>query len=390
MERVPTHPAKSVFICASPWPISSSLETNVRQVLLRIPIRGDWSLGPLGDVPGFGFGIVLLAWCLFGAFSLRRLLKSEGGFTSELKVAAGYWTAFAVGIVLIPSIVPPQITHLPVFGYGAMLVAGVLACGWTAARRAPLASADPTFAREIAVWIVLSGVVGARLFHLVQYRERVFAGCESVADYVKASVNLPDGGLVLYGGIILATITYFVMCRMNKVDPLKFGDAMIPAVFVGIAFGRLGCFLNGCCYGNACSLPWAVQFPKDSVPWNALVQRGFLMPDALQTMSLHPTQIYSSINGVVLAAIMIAYYRYRKGDGSVIALAMMLYPISRISLEILRNDELGQLGTGLTISQLVSLGVLLAGMLLSWWSWTRPSSQLSSTTSPGGQVSPTV
>ena len=390
MERVPTHPAKSVFICASPWPISSSLETNVRQVLLRIPIRGDWSLGPLGDVPGFGFGIVLLAWCLFGAFSLRRLLKSEGGFTSELKVAAGYWTAFAVGIVLIPSIVPPQITHVPVFGYGAMLVAGVLACGWTAARRAPLASADPTFAREIAVWIVLSGVVGARLFHLVQYRERVFAGCESVADYVKASVNLPDGGLVLYGGIILATITYFVMCRMNKVDPLKFGDAMIPAVFVGIAFGRLGCFLNGCCYGNACSLPWAVQFPKDSVPWNALVQRGFLMPDALQTMSLHPTQIYSSINGVVLAAIMIAYYRYRKGDGSVIALAMMLYPISRISLEILRNDELGQLGTGLTISQLVSLGVLLAGMLLSWWSWTRPSSQLSSTTSPGGQVSPTV
>jgi phosphatidylglycerol---prolipoprotein diacylglyceryl transferase len=390
VERVPTHPAKSVFICASPWPISSSLETNVRQVLLRIPIRGDWSLGPLGDVPGFGFGIVLLAWCLFGAFSLRRLLKSEGGFTSELKVAAGYWTAFAVGIVLIPSIVPPQITHLPVFGYGAMLVAGVLACGWTAARRAPLASADPTFAREIAVWIVLSGVVGARLFHLVQYRERVFAGCESVADYVKASVNLPDGGLVLYGGIILATITYFVMCRMNKVDPLKFGDAMIPAVFVGIAFGRLGCFLNGCCYGNACSLPWAVQFPKDSVPWNALVQRGFLMPDALQTMSLHPTQIYSSINGVVLAAIMIAYYRYRKGDGSVIALAMMLYPISRISLEILRNDELGQLGTGLTISQLVSLGVLLAGMLLSWWSWTRPSSQLSSTTSPGGQVSPTV
>ena len=114
------------------------------------------------------------------------------------------------------------------------------------------------------------------------------------------------------------------------------------------------------------------------------------MPDTLQTMSLHPTQIYSSINGVVLALIMIAYYRYRKGDGSVIALALMLYPISRISLEILRNDELGQLGTGLTISQLVSLGVLLAGMLLSWWSWTRPSSQLPSPSSPGGQVSPTV
>lgn len=362
----------------------------MRQVLLRIPIRGDWSLGPLGDVPGFGFGIVLLVWCLFGAFSLRRLLKSEGGFTSELKVAIGYWAAFAVGIILVPSLVPPHITHLPIFGYGAMLVCGVIACGWTAAKRAPLANADPTFAREMAVWIVLSGVVGARLFHLIQYREKVYADCLSLADYIKASVMLPDGGLVLYGGIILAGATYFFMCRMNKVDPLKFGDAMMPAVFVGIAFGRLGCFLNGCCYGNACSLPWAVQFPKESVPWNALVQRGFLMPDAIQTMPLHPTQLYSSINGVILAVIMIAYYRYRKRDGSVIALAMMLYPISRICLEILRNDELGQLGTGLTISQLVSLGVLVAGMLLSWWSWTRPASQLTSPPSPGGQVSPTV
>ena len=362
----------------------------MRQVLLRIPIQGDWSFGPLGDFPGFGFGIVLLMWCLFGAFSLRRLLKSEGGFTSELKVAAGYWAAFAVGIVLVPSIVPPQITHLPIFGYGAMLVLGIVACRWLAARRAPLADADPTFARELTVWIMLSGVVGARLFHLIQYRERVYANCVSLLDYVKASVMLPDGGLVLYGGIILATITYFVMCRMNKVDPLKFGDAVVPAVFVGIAFGRLGCFLNGCCYGNACSLPWAVQFPKESAAWGALVKNGFLMPDALQTMSLHPTQIYSSINGVILTVITIAYYRYRKGDGSVIALALMLYPISRIGLEILRNDELGQLGTGLTISQFVSLGVLVAGIVLSWWSWTRPSSQLPSEPSPGGQVSPTV
>lgn len=362
----------------------------MRQVLFRIPIQGDWSLGPLGDVPGFGFGIVLLAWCLFGAFSLWRLLKSEGGFTSELKVAVGYWLAVAVGIVLIPSIVPDQLTHLPIFGYGAMLVCGVIACGWVASKRAPLANADPTFAREMAVWMVLSGVVGARLFHLIQYREHVYRNCETLADYIKASVMLPDGGLVLYGGIILAGATYFVMCRRHKIDPLKFGDAVVPTVFVGIAFGRLGCFLNGCCYGNACELPWAVQFPRGSVPWNALVERGFLLPETAQTMSLHPTQLYSAINGIVLALIMVAYYRYRKGDGSVVALAMMLYPLSRIGLEILRNDELGQLGTGLTISQLVSLGVLVAGMLLSWWSWTRPASQLPSESSPGGQVSPTV
>ena len=362
----------------------------MRQVLLRIPIRGDWSLGPLGEYPGFGFGILLLVWCLFGTVSLWRLFKSESGITTQVKVAAAYWLAFAIGIVLVPSIVPAGLTHVPVFGYGAMLVAGVLSSGWVASKRAPLADADPKFAQEMAVWIVLSGVVGARLFHLIQYHGPVYRDCKSLADFVKASVMLPDGGLVLYGGIILAILTYFAMCRTNRINPLRFGDAVVPAVFVGIAFGRLGCFLNGCCFGNACELPWAVTFPQGSVPWTALMNRGFLAPDAAQTMSLHPTQLYSTINGVVLTIITIAYYRYRKGDGSVVALSMILYPISRIFLEILRNDELGQLGTGLTISQLVSLGVLAAGLALSWWSWTRPASQLTSVPSPGGQVSPTV
>lgn len=362
----------------------------MRQVLFRIPIQGDWSLGPLGDYPGFGFGIVLLAWCVFGAFSLWNLYKSEGRFTQELKAAIGYWLAIAVGIVLVPSIVPPGLTHVPIFGYGAMLVAGIVACRQAAARRAPLAGADPDFARDMTIWIMISGVVGARIWHLIQYREIAFRNCQTPLDYLKAAVMLPDGGLVLYGGIILATLTYFAMCRKNRIDSLKFGDAVVPTVFVGIAFGRLGCFLNGCCYGNACDLPWAVQFPQESAAWSAMAKSGFLMPDSLQTMPLHPTQLYSTINGIVLALIMLAYYRYRKGDGSVVALALILYPISRIGLEILRNDEGVQFGTGLTISQLFSLGVVTFGLVLSWWSWTRPDSQVTSVPSPDGQVSPTV
>lgn len=362
----------------------------MRQVLFYIPIQGDWSLGPLGDFPGFGFGIVLLIWILFGAFSLRKLLKTEKSFTAEVKAAALWWSVIAVGIVMLPSIVPDQLRQIPVFGYGAMLVAGVAGSGWIASKRAPLAGADPKFAWDMAVWIVLAGVVGSRLFHLVQYRNVVYEGCNSIGDFIRRSVMLPDGGLVLYGGIILATTVYFVLCRKNRVDAVKFGDAVVPAVFVGIMFGRLGCFLNGCCFGNVCDLPWAVTFAKGSVPWDALVSRGFLSADALQTMPLHPTQIYSSINGLVLALLTVAYYPYRKGDGSVMALALILYPISRICLEIVRNDELGQLGTGLTISQLVSLGALVAGLLLSWWSWTRPASKLPSMTSVRGQVSQSV
>jgi phosphatidylglycerol:prolipoprotein diacylglycerol transferase len=154
----------------------------------------------------------------------------------------------------------------------------------------------------------------------------------------------------------------------------------------------MGCFLNGCCFGDACDLPWGVQFPAHSVTWRVLVERGFLDATSTATMTLHPTQLYSSLNGLVLAALTAVYYRYRSGDGSVVALALMTYPVSRICVEILRGDEMGQLGTGLTISQLVSLGVLVLGLGLAWWSWTHPDTELPSVsaTDTGGGTSPSA
>ena len=196
MERVPTHPAKSVFICASPWPISSSLETNVRQVLLRIPIRGDWSLGPLGDVSRFRVrhstaGVVPLRSILAAASAQirRRLHQRIESRRRILDGVCGRHCAHSVDSSRLKSLICRSLATEP-----CSLLASSPADGPPPGEH-HLPGADPTFAREIAVWIVLSGVVGARLFHLVQYRERVFAGCESVADYVKASVNLPDGGL---------------------------------------------------------------------------------------------------------------------------------------------------------------------------------------------------
>jgi phosphatidylglycerol:prolipoprotein diacylglycerol transferase len=226
--------------------------------------------------------------------------------------------------------------------------------------------------------LVLAGVVGSRLFYLIQYRERVFANCQGIGDFIKATVNLTEGGLVLYGGLILGTLTYFVICRKRGIDPVKFGDAVVPAVFIGEACGRIGCLLNGCCYGDPCSLPWGIRFPHESVPWMALVQRGFLLETADTTFPLHPTQIYSSMNALVLAALTAAYHKHRAGDGSVLAVAIMGYALSRSCIEVLRGDELGQFGTVFTISQWVSMGVFFCGAALAWWSWRRSGGRLPS------------
>jgi phosphatidylglycerol:prolipoprotein diacylglycerol transferase len=118
----------------------------------------------------------------------------------------------------------------------------------------------------------------------------------------------------------------------------------------------------------------------------AMVLKGFLLPDTLGSMALHPTQIYSSFNAIVLAALAVTYFRYRARNGEVLALGMLTYPITRFSIEYLRGDEMGKFGTGLTISQLVSLGIFCAGLAFVFWLSRRPrqSTPLSAHSSPPG------
>jgi phosphatidylglycerol:prolipoprotein diacylglycerol transferase len=104
----------------------------------------------------------------------------------------------------------------------------------------------------------------------------------------------------------------------------------------------------------------------------ALVLRGFLSPESLSSMPIHPSQIYSSINALVLAFLTTTYFRYRSRDGAVLAMGMLTYPITRFAIEYLRGDEMGQFGTSFTISQWVSMGIFGAGLVFTFWLNRRP------------------
>jgi phosphatidylglycerol:prolipoprotein diacylglycerol transferase len=142
-------------------------------------------------------------------------------------------------------------------------------------------------------------------------------------------------------------------------------DAIAPALALGIALGRIGCFLNGCCYGDLCDLPWAVAFPKPTAPWVNHFEHGLIPSTALQSLRVHPTQIYSAIDGFLLLGLLTAYYPIRKRDGEVTGILLMTYPITRFLIEQIRNDETGFV-SGFTISQSISL-ILLAGGILYWF-----------------------
>lgn len=336
----------------------------MRPILFRIPLDGSLDLGPLGKWPVFGFGLLLGVWLAVGLFLWFRARRSEAGRPStEDYVFYGVIHAFIVGVRRFAVRFANE-PSIPIFGYGMMMCLGFVSATLLAARRATKVGFPPETIWDLTFLFLLSGVGGARLFYLVQHGDRVFANCQSAQSYLIAAIALWDGGLVLYGGLIAGAVVYGWFCRTRKLDAWKLGDLIVPSVFLGIAFGRFGCFLYGCCFGDRCELPWAVEFPADSIPFKAQVQRGFLSSDAAVSLPLHPTQLYSVIDGVLLCLLTLAYYPIRARDGSVVTLALLTYPVTRFFIERLRGDEMGQFGTSLTIAQWISLAMLAGGFAL--------------------------
>lgn len=334
----------------------------MRPILFRIPLDGSLDLGPLGKLPVFGFGLLFGVWLAVGLFCWLRARRAGG--TSPLMGDLVTFGLFGAAIVLAPSIAArfgPN-PGIPIFGYGLMMCLGFISATLLAARRATKVGFPPETIWDLTFLFLISGVGGARLFYLIQHGDRVFANCQSVRDYLVAAISLWDGGLVLYGGLIAGAVVYWWFCRSRNLEAWKLGDLIVPSVFLGIAFGRLGCFLYGCCFGDRCDLPWAVEFPVDSIPFKAQLQRGFLPEDAASSLPIHPTQLYSVIDGVLLCLLTLAYYPIRTRDGSVVTLALLTYPVTRFFIERLRGDEMGQFGTSLTIAQWISLLMLVGGI----------------------------
>jgi phosphatidylglycerol:prolipoprotein diacylglycerol transferase len=165
---------------------------------------------------------------------------------------------------------------LPVFGYGMMLFLAFVVCTWLAGRRGQPAGIPKETIQDLAIWVFLGGLLGARIVHLIDNPEPTFW------ESVKKLPYIWKGGIVLYGAVLggLAgyAAAYFLVFRKQGLPTLKLADVVAPSVAVGICLGRIGCFLNGCCYGQvACAdCPvWAVHFPSSAMCGPRLVDQGY-------------------------------------------------------------------------------------------------------------------
>jgi phosphatidylglycerol:prolipoprotein diacylglycerol transferase len=253
----------------------------------------------------------------------------------------------------------PIFGGVPVFGYGSMLVVAFLTSTWLAWWRARRERLDPEVIWDIAFWIFFLGMVGARLFYCIEYWGTRITSIWDAFQYWK-------GGIVYYGGIIGGTAAFFVY-RYFRPFPLRpYLDALAPSIAIGTLFGRIGCFLNGCCFGDPCGLRWGVSFPRESPAWVQQVRSGLITEQAVSSLPVHPTQLYSALDALVIFLLLSAFYPLRRRDGEVMGVLMLAYPVTRFLVEFLRNDE-AAIFAGLTVSQNISVLLFAAG--LAYWGW---------------------
>jgi phosphatidylglycerol:prolipoprotein diacylglycerol transferase len=253
----------------------------------------------------------------------------------------------------------PIFGGLKVFGYGAMLVVAFITSTWLAYWRARRERLDPEVIGDMSFWVFLFGLIGARLFYCFEYWGDDIKSLWDVAQYWK-------GGVVYYGGIVGGVAAFFFYWKLRPFPMRPYMDVLAPSIAVGTLFGRLGCFLNGCCFGDLCRLPWGVAFPVNSPPWLQHRHLGLIGADALNSLPVHPTQLYSSLDAFVLFVLLTAFYPLRRRDGEVLGLLMLAYPLSRFVIEYLRNDE-AVFYAGMTISQTISVALFVGACL--YWAW---------------------
>jgi len=226
--------------------------------------------------------------------------------------------------------------HFHLYSYGFMVAVGVLIALLLMLRRARHDGFPVVNDVYDLVFVTLSaGFLGARTFYIIQNFTWYSSNPEKILAFW-------EGGLIFYGGLIGAFLGVCIFLRSKKIALGRGFDFILPFIALAHAFGRIGCFLNGCCYGKICDLPWAVTFPHLPHP-------------------VHPTQLYEAAYNLCLFLFLYRRYPRRKFVGEISALYFAGYAAGRFLIEIWRADN--PIWYGLSSNQWVSIVIFSLSVL---------------------------
>lgn len=266
------------------------------------------------------------------------------------------WLAGLVGAGWADWLVPAPSTFYA-FAMLAMLLVFV--------RRGRQRLGSSTELAATAFWAMIGGLAGARVFYWLQHG--------LLTDLTGLRYAITAGGTASWGAYIGTAAGLVTYRRLRRLPVLPALDLAASVAGLGIAIGRLSCFFYGDDYGTLSTLPWAVQFPQGSLPFEAQVRAGSLDSAAALSLAVQPVQLYLALNGLILFWVgSIVWRRLRDHPGLTLTIYLALYALTRFALEFFRGDQIRYSPLQLSVPQLMSVGTFsicvmaLAGWRLGW------------------------
>ena len=234
----------------------------------------------------------------------------------------------------------PTIGHIgpiTIYSFGLMLAIAVILCSFLMSRDACKVGISQETIFDLVFWVILGGIVGARIFFIL-------LNFSDFAADPKQIIMIANGGLAWQGGLVLGCLAGLIYARNKNLSLSMMVDLAAPYLALGQAIGRIGCFLNGCCYGRP--VAWGIYFP-------------------VHGDHLHPTQLYDTV--MLLGVFFVLKYLQRTSDrrGEIFSMYLMLASVERFINEFFRADHISTV-MGLSIFQWVSVAVFILGGYL-WW-----------------------
>jgi phosphatidylglycerol---prolipoprotein diacylglyceryl transferase len=316
-------------------------------------------LAQIPSKPLFVLALVLAALSAIWNARARRRDPKKPRTSTPFYLLVGAWLLLGLrGHSWIPSggtFSQPWLP-VPIFSYGVMLGTSMVTGWFLAMRLAKQDGIPPEQTGAIYMWTAVYSIIGARLLYVItEWRE--FANPFDV-------FLLNKGGLVAYGGMIGGFLASWYGCHKRKIHLLRWADVAAPSVVLGTAITRVGCLLFGCDYGRRADVPWAIRFPREAPAWQDHVAHFGLDKDSPLSFPVHPTQIYESLTGLALFALLMYLRRARKFSGEVFLGWVLGYGTLRPIIEVYRGDsDRGNVGA-LSTSQLIGIVSVAAGLFL--------------------------
>jgi phosphatidylglycerol---prolipoprotein diacylglyceryl transferase len=244
----------------------------------------------------------------------------------------------------------------PIHAYGFMLALSFLLGIWIASVRAKRAGLKPEVIADVGFWVILSAIVGSRAYYVLLHFEEFQGDLLAIINPFHGGL-VGIGGLVMYGGFIGAVLAAIFFFRTKKIPFLPYADVSAPSVALGVALTRIGCFLNGCCYGSAAS--WGgVVFPVSSAAGTYQHQ--------VNAAGLYPAQLFESAGGLLIFLLLFLIERKKLFSGFLFFSFGLLYSVLRFTVDFFRFYGPDERLAGLSHNQIVCivLFIIFGGMIL--------------------------